>query len=391
MKDYFRSNYWKSKTNILSVQNEAVWEEIRYGRFSVEKMYVQNEAVLDKQRRADIVIVVSLRLQDSGVCPEDMVTEDGRINLFILIENKVSSKEHSRQTEKYVEDLSKKEVFAKAMDRIAGGAENDITVDNCFMLYVYLNAHTNDDLKKALSDASNGKSQGKYKNCMAGSREYITLTYQYLLDGVLEPLLGICCSSEINTRLNEYIRCLGQAKIKQIDSGVKGETVDQDEYLIMAVSTSEKEKARRLLEKYYDVIFSVVNSIGTNNFELNEADRSFWRSLINLYGLQCSEFKKGANSEEWISRLDDLEKVVNEISQSSSLQLKEYRYEGIVYRSRSANSVGMLCRKLLSDYVEIENENGKDIKQELEHQRELLQDRVTLTSRIFNPQQVRTQ
>ena len=72
-------------------------------------MYVANEVVLSKQRRADIIAVVKLKLQNE-------VKTKKYIKLLILIENKIGSTEHSKQTKEYVEHLSDetKEKLSKA-------------------------------------------------------------------------------------------------------------------------------------------------------------------------------------------------------------------------------------------------------------------------------------
>ena len=80
--------------------------------------------------------------------------------------------------------------------------------------------------------------------------------------------------------MNEYIRCLGQAKISPSDESSSNKN---DEYLIMAVSSREKKLALSLWNNsnYREVIYGVLNSYFDQNkeFALRKRDTVFWGSL----------------------------------------------------------------------------------------------------------------
>ena len=97
-------------------------------------VYVANEVVLSKQRRADIIAVVKLKLQNE-------VKTKKYIKLLILIENKIGSTEHSKQTKEYVEHLSDETILINTIKKVCSDDEQ-IATEDIYKLFVFLNSYT---------------------------------------------------------------------------------------------------------------------------------------------------------------------------------------------------------------------------------------------------------
>ena len=371
VQEYVAEKLWKNSNNLLASENEDLFEEVKYGRYVVKDIRVANEVVLDNQRRADIVAVVTFRLQQEIRGKRDYA-------LLLMIENKIGSKEHTNQTTEYVNSLNDEKIFAAAVDHITDGQLNEISFDECLQLFVYMNPSRNQDVKQELIKRSTKKRSSV--GALAASDEYITITYQYFLNGVLEPLAAITQNETTKARLNEYIRCLGQAKIEQIDQNEKAKkNTSGNEYLIMAVSGEEKKKAKRLWAKYQPVILDVLQSVDTDAFVLNDSDVTFWISLTNLYRISMDEMRKDvAEDAGQTARLEELEALVRDVNKRNVLTIRKYEYKGNEYASRASRNIGLLCRDLINDFVDCQQKAGKDVRMELEWLREKIRDEAKL-------------
>ena len=364
--DAANANRWMDGANIfnpnndLLKQNEGILEALKYGRYGIQALDIANELVLDNARRADIFAMATLNIADRNEA----------LYLLVLIENKVRSQEHDNQTEEYVKGLAyDKASFRKAMKKLMGERAKLINKDNCLKLFVYLNAATNEEVKQAI-----GKTEKKEKEAdiLPMSGDYISLTYQNLMDGVIEPLCSLA-NDEAKGRLEEYIRCLGQARTSSIeDSDSKGSSKTTDDYLIMAISKTEKTKATNLFKHYTELILEIIKDVNTDDFMLGESERDFWRSLANVYRLIIGYLKKQeSKSAEWADNVKELQGLV----ESANKIKKSYSFNGIEYESRPTKSsgrknVGMLCRDIIACYA---NDMGKDAPDKLQELREHIQ------------------
>ena len=355
--------FWNNKDNIFSPCNRDFLNKIRYGRYDIVEQSIAKELVLQGQRRADIFAVLKLHMQDGG---------DEYKYLILLIENKVHSQEHTDaskgigQTEAYVEDLSDN----KKLNEIIGKMEEEwidreVISSNTFKMFVYLNASHTESIKEELRTFLD---KGQKKNdsaCFARSKEFISLNYQYLLDGVIEPTFKMTTDSIANQRLYDYIRCLGQAKISAVDERRSGRKQLGNEYLIMAVSGREKLLAQSLWYKYFDIICRVIESLGPINsgegFIINENDRDFWISLSNLYRMIDLGEAKSDDEKQARSKLKEIVEDSNKVHNSRK---HKFIFKGNEYESFKARSVGLLCRDIIADYI-LKIEKGEQQKEAL--------------------------
>ena len=355
--------FWQESDNLLSEGNGDLLEEIRFGRYEIVEQSIAKELVLKGQRRADIFAALKIKMQRIS----------GEKYLIVLIENKVHSQEHDDpkkergQTEAYVKDLLNQELVNNTIRNMLDESLEELKDKETLKLFVYLNPARTDDIKGELSELKEKGEVKKSSSCFAKSKEFISLNYQYLLDGLIEPLYRITSDTIQKNRLNDYIRCLGQAKISAVndetDSEKNGKRRIRDEYLIMAVSARERELAVSLFKEYHDTLWKIIESMDTRNddeyggFLVNEKDKDFWISLANLYR-RIKFLDKITTAEE--KDYEKLKEVAERINSVSNSKKHRFVFNNNEYESYKSRSIGLLCRDLIADYIENEGKKGDD-------------------------------
>lgn len=180
------------------------------------------------------------------------------------------------------------------------------------------------------------------------SNEFITISYQDILEYVIEPLLNMETNDDTKIILEDYIVNLGQPK-KQVD----GDEEDNDLETILAVSKKNKETFSKLLGKYEKLLnASLVAKYNGNNLlqnifgdelssiknDIKEKDKllsSFWDSNNKLLRMM---FLYGDESDENLKEL---------LKTSVSKPIQYFSFNGKKYRGRVS-----LCRAIVKDYIE---------------------------------------
>ncbi len=368
-KIYKNNIFGKDKDNLLGKihGSDNVFEEIKYGRYEIINQFIVNEMSLkgkknNKSNRADIFSVLHLKF--------DQKSKDKY--LIILIENKVQSKENydtgtkKWQTDKYVEDLKDiKGILEKIKENNKSEwISNKVNEKDVLKMFIFLNAFPTQKIKDEINDYENNQNKTTKKEALPSSDEFVTVNYQYLLDGMLEPLEQMAVG-EVKKYLSDYIRCLGQSKIasKEIQTA---ETVNS-QYPIMAVSTKEREAALSLWEKHHEtmvLIFdSLVNSKRSDGFFLlHNGEIDYWESLLTIYGLiDKSKMTKDENVQS--SKYGDSYTKLEEIFALNATSGRKHKYifDNRTYESYTKRNVGLLCRDIIADYIEkVKSENTTD-------------------------------
>ncbi|WP_026512175.1 PD-(D/E)XK nuclease family protein [Butyrivibrio sp. LC3010] len=337
--------------NLLNSRNEKVLDEIKYGKYEITQQVIATEQVLSGQRRADIFSI--LKLEGSGF------KEKNPVYLLVVIENKVHSTEHTEQTKAYAESL--KDNVNKVLKKVADKSHQDWiskellgkeknSQPTILNLFVYLNAFPTREIKKFLGSEVNSISP------LAESDDFITLNYQYLLDGVIEPLAATS-KGKIKEWMNEYIRCLGQAKISLSDESSFDKN---EEYLIMAVSSREKKLALDLWNnsQYRNAIYDILKSIfeKDEDFILRKREIVFWRSLANLYRFIGDDIPENLGLDYVVSKQELLD-LVN--TDNVSKVVHKFWYNGNLYISNRQRSLGLLFRDMVNDYIQALGDTDK--------------------------------
>ena len=203
----------QNKVSTNSVQLEQIQTAILTRNISILSTDVHTEEAVatDKAKgRADIVIACDVHIPDNTVK-----------KISIIIENKIYSKENKEQTQIYFNYHQGKKL------------EEEVC------LYVYLTPPANKDAK-----------------CPA----FVHLTYQDLLDSILEPLL---VQSNLSDRtkfiLTEYINNLSIPS-DYIDE----KNITKKARTIMAINTKERELLQSFWDKHLDLFITALTSIATD-------------------------------------------------------------------------------------------------------------------------------
>lgn len=341
--------WWIENRNLLASSNSSYFDAIKYGRYKISDVRVANEVILSSQRRADIFVACKIQFETVG---EEK-------NLIILIENKVKSSENksqyesnSAQTEKYAQDIFSMQgknspvhcaVMKLYEDNIEGGWDEPLA------LCIYLNAFKNKEIKGSPKNE-------KINAVLATSKEFITINYQYLMDGVLEPAYHTCQNQLEKIRLEEYIRCLGQSRLEE----------GNDNYLIMALSSKEKEFAIKLWDGYKNIILKIFQMLRSEeDFGFDQKEIPFWKALANVYMILFEGIHGKDESER--QEYEELAKMLNTTKKSSRIHVYEYKriktQETSTYRSFTKNSIGMLCRDIIEDVIISQKLDKRDVEE----------------------------
>lgn len=199
------------------------------------------------KRRLDIFISGDFTLSDNK-----------KVKIAILLENKVNSAENDNQTYYYL-----KNYLGKMANREIEAVD--------YIIPVFLYAVSNEDLKHA--------ARGNFKEFPCVNHFFLLMNYQHLVDGVIAPCLTHTDDISTKTKIREYITCLGQSLNEDTDVDAK-----QDRELVMAVGPVERSLALRLWEQHERVLRDIgynINSIGKgNHFIVNDSNRSFYRAIL---------------------------------------------------------------------------------------------------------------
>ena len=339
------------------LDNETLLNALKFGRYEILNQFIANEVVLKKQRRADIF----------SLCELDIPRIREKKYLVILIENKIHSLEGNDgdgQTVKYADDMKDtKSIFRGLKDKLTW-LPTEIDEEQLIKVYIYLNAFPKKTIKNAYIAMEAGNKENPVS--IAKSREFITINYQYLLDGMIEPLLGMTSDDVTRFRLKDYVRCLGQAKIAPIQEQDKEPS--DSEYLIMAVSKYEKERAIALWDKHHSVIRPILQTLAkkseTKGFMLSESDKSFWITLANLYGLIADDYFP-----------EDEARYINDLISAIKYPFAtKYSFNVDTYQKRVKDkNIGRLCRDVMEDFVKNHIVMMDDAASELKKIREDMQ------------------
>ncbi|MDM1350952.1 PD-(D/E)XK nuclease family protein [Myroides marinus] len=152
--------------------------------------------------------------------------------LKIVIENKVTAKEGKDQTNRYYEYFEKQKI-----------ADPDIDI-----LYVYLVPYTKDYLEKVETK----------KGSLCENENFITVSYQDLVNDVVEKLFNKSITERTKFILKDYVNTLSQPALI-INKENKGKE------LIMALGQEEKELLKQFWDKNEELILAALYALKTSD------------------------------------------------------------------------------------------------------------------------------
>lgn len=197
--------------------NELVVEDYR-----VENVRVEREKAYDTGR-PDIEIALNLLI---NVKSETNVKEVRQIETLVIIENKVGSKEHKGQTERYKDDYEKK-------------------YNNEKLVFLYLTPISTIELESL-------------KKVQCSSEAFIQINYQYIHDFILQPAFCQNISQETDYILKDYINALSQPALEE--SRNKNEKKQRNK-IIMVLGDDRRELLIKFWDNNEDLIIAAITAL----------------------------------------------------------------------------------------------------------------------------------
>lgn len=183
---------------------------------------------------------------------------DFRRNIVVIIENKIDASESNNQTTIYEE-----------------WTENENEYKEHTKVYIFLSPNEED----------------------CSSKSFIKISYQDILEFVIEPLLNIEMDIDTKIILEDYIVNLGQAR-KQIKENGKEEKLET----ILAVSSKNRKTFSEILTKYRNLLDTslVAYYNNTKNKDVNTKKKDV---LKNIFKENLNDFKKNIKDNKLESLL----------------------------------------------------------------------------------------
>jgi len=197
-----------------SDNHKELFDSIITGDLSIGHTAVHLEYAISGVGRVDILVEADI----------SYASETRKIRL--VIENKVSTKEHSDQTTKYYDYFES--------DHVGSDIDN---------LYVYLTPLSGIELSEL------GEPE-------CSCKKYIQINYQNIVDYILEPMLNKNPSSKVESILRDYLQSLSQPTQNQSDEHTQG--------LIMAIGNEERQLLTKFWDKNEKLILSALYAISSD-------------------------------------------------------------------------------------------------------------------------------
>ncbi|WP_262965903.1 PDDEXK-like family protein [Methylobacter psychrophilus] len=287
-----------SSKNSQSQKHKELFDAIITGDLSINSLKIFTEMSIKDVGRIDIFI--ELNISFSGK----------QQKLRIIVENKVTSKEHSDQTVRYFDYFESLE---------------DKTWNN---LYIYLTPLSGIELSE-LSEPE----------CLC--KEYIQTNYQNLVDYLLEPILNKNISRKTENIIKEYLQALSQPTQNNEDE-------EHRQGLIMAIGNEERDLLTKFWDKNQKLILSALYAISSDpdqekdirdnissalkSISSNQKDRSLLSIFYNGE-LQVDKIKKSDLGYSTVHLLDEKNLIDQEMfsflsnDRSCSFQLLKLKEE----------------------------------------------------------------
>lgn len=230
----------------------------------------------------DSIIVDDLKVDSLEISTERYIHNVGRVDIYveaklayadkqqkirIIVENKVSTKEHSDQTSKYYN-------YYESLED-----------DSWKNMYVFLTPISGLEL-----------SELNEPECSC--KEYIQTNYQNLVDYLLEPILNKNISKNTENIIKEYLQALSQPAQNE-------EEVEHKQGLIMAIGKEERELLTRFWDQNQKLILSALYAISSDPEQDEDVRDNIGSALdsISSSGKDRSLLTISFNGKEEVSKI----------------------------------------------------------------------------------------
>ena len=311
---------------LLAKMDDRYNEPFLVGNYQIENAKIDTEHPVSlgaKKGRIDVFVGF------------DYKGENGTNHVHVIIENKVYTSEHDEQTKLYL-DWARQEYKGKHNQNIIG---------------VFL-----------APDCP--------EKCSGDTKEfsYVKITYQDILQDLMEPLLKMEMSFEARVIITDYVINLGQPlRVKKEDNGIK----EVKEDTILALSKENKDRFSQLYESYAQLLDATLCAYSKNKnneqsmkslygderyseiehlLPMNvELLNSFWESNNRMIRMILDT---GLNI-----RYPDKSKEIGEVLNIKGNKSQKYLFDGHVYEVK-----GRLCHAVVKYYVEQQETTVEDLQ-----------------------------
>jgi len=218
-----------------SQKHKELFDAVITGDLSINDLKVVTEKSIKNVGRVDIYVEANIEFADQ------------KQQLRVIIENKVTTKEHSDQTTKYFD-------YFESLKR-----------GSWINLYVFLTPLSGIELSE-LSEPE------------CSCKDYIQTNYQNLVDYLLEPILNKDISTNTENIVKEYLQALSQPAQNEDDEHKQG--------LIMAIGNEERELLTKFWNKNQKLILSALYAISSDPDQDEDVRDKIGSALSSISGNQ---------------------------------------------------------------------------------------------------------
>ena len=253
--------------------HKELYDAIITDDISISELKIEREKTVSSGN-LDLYLAMTIHYQNSAT--DSNIETD----LNIILENKVTSKEHKEQTQRYYDYFN--------------GLEKN---DNLLRLYIFLTPLSTIDLDEL-----------EEPECSC--KEFIQINYQALVDYIFQPILNRDINDKIKIIIQDYLQSLSQPALN--------DDTDYKKELVMAVGKEERELLDKFLEKNKKLIWAALSARASDP-DTPDEERNTFNELINqtrnardrsLYSIsyennpQGAKFRKADIGHETIRVLD---------------------------------------------------------------------------------------
>jgi len=217
-------------------KHKNLFDSIIVSDYTFENILIEKELAIKEVGRIDLYIEL------------DLIVDNEKKKVRVIIENKVTTKEHSEQTLSYYEHF------------------NAIKTKGEINIYTYLTPISSLELTELTEPECSCK-------------EFIQINYQSIVEYILEPALKKDIPVKTEFIIKEYLQSLSQPSIEY----------DSEEFkqgLIMALGTDERNLLIKFWDKNQTLILSALYAISSDPKQDKDVRDSVSDALNNLSGTE---------------------------------------------------------------------------------------------------------
>lgn len=252
---------------LLANMDDKYIDPFLNGNYNIKNFFIRTENQVSKQNENEQIIKGSVDIYiefDYALLIEKEEINDLH-HVYIIIENKVYTKEHSEQTKKYIECIDK--------------GKND-TLIGVFWA---------PDVVESCSGDSN-------------NFQYIKITYENVLRFVIEPLINLSMQQNPKMTILDYMINL-EKPVKKRDKN--GNLIEQQKDTILAISKTKENDFQKVYEEHSHVLDASLYVKSRNKKHINEFKKVYsnYEDFQQLSENDCNLLESFWNSNNTLLKM----------------------------------------------------------------------------------------